>query len=273
MPIDNADKANRNQRTGTSHAFDVPYTNVELDTQLPNSTEMQLRIMSNKVVCSTCHNQHKGELPFGGTPRVRSTMQITALGSTGSVTSSGNYTGAEGRWYLVEITTAGPLGTARFRYSIDNGQSWVLTNVVTAATVNLIDGVTISFAAGNYNLGEQWELGAAWPFLRTTLDSGNNSSINKYCRDCHRSWVMTHSEVENYDGNYKSHPVGVGLNANNKNYDRTVPLDGNGADQGSGGADTNPTNDLQFDASNNVQCLTCHNVHFADSNTESVDFQ
>jgi len=35
--------------------------------------------------------------------------------------------------------------------------------------------------------------------------------------------------------------------------------------------DGNPSNDLAFDGSGNVQCLSCHGVHYADSNTLTVD--
>ena len=65
--------------------------------------------------------------------------------------------------------------------------------------------------------------------------------------------------------------MGVGLDTNAKGYDRATPLDGNGADQGAAGADSNPTNDLPLDGSGNVQCLSCHAVHYADSNTLTVD--
>ncbi len=56
------------------------------------------------------------------------------------------------------------------------------------------------------------------------------------------------------------------MNANARSYDLATPLDANGAVQGSGDADTNSHNDLLLDALGNVQCLTCHAVHFADSN-------
>ena len=84
---------------------------------------------------------------------------------------------------------------------------------------------------------------------------------------------MTHDSVggtRDYDGAMKSHPVGVTLNANGRGYDRGVPLDGNGGDQGVSG-DSNSTNDLKLDAGGRVQCLTCHGVHGADSNTQTVD--
>ena len=54
-------------------------------TQAPLDPEMLLRVMGGQVVCSTCHNQHKGEAPFGGDSRVSPAEQVTALGSTGVV--------------------------------------------------------------------------------------------------------------------------------------------------------------------------------------------
>lgn len=271
QPINNSDKAVPDSG-GTSHAFDVPAINAGADTQQPLDNEMLLRVMGGNIVCSTCHNQHSGDSVDGGTSRVRPTERITVLGSTGTVTSGGTFTGPEGVWYLIEITNAGTPGNAEFRYSKDNGTTWFPTQI-TGINVSLDSGVTVTFGAGNYVVGERWELAGAWPFLRAILDSGSNAAGDAYCRDCHRAWVMTHTDVESYDGNYKSHPVGIGLDANGRGYDRGVPLDGNGANQGSGGADTNPSNDLQLDASGNLQCLTCHGVHYADSNTQTVDVQ
>ncbi len=150
--------------------------------------------------------------------------------------------------------------------------------------VTLDSGVEVVFtgpAAGDFVVGEQWELFGTWPFLRATLDSGDINAVEKFCRDCHRSWVMTHDTdlvagggVETWDGNFKSHPVGVGLNANLRDYDRTQPLDGNGVAQSAGASpdvDSNASNDLALDSAGNVQCLTCHSVHYADSNTKTVD--
>jgi hypothetical protein len=72
-------------------------------------------------------------------------------------------------------------------------------------------------------------------------------------------------------GQWLSHPVGDFLNANGRGYDRAIPLDGNGAPQGSAGADGNHSNDYALDAENMVQCLSCHHIHYADSNTLTED--
>lgn len=278
LPITNSDKAVPGD-SGTSHAFDVAAVNPALDTQLPLDTEMQLRVMSGNVVCSTCHDQHRSVSSFGGTPRVGNAKQVTVQGSTGSLASGGIFSGPEGIWYLVEIVQGGNENNSRFCYSKDSGISWFPTGCDPPGTtspnltadganpVALDNGVTVSFGTGSYVAQERWEFAAAWPFLRAALGPGGSS----FCLDCHRSWDMDHTAVETWDGNPKSHPVGVGLNANLKGYDRTVPLDGNGSDQGGAGADANPTNDLQLFGTGDVQCLTCHGVHFVDSNTETVD--
>lgn len=254
--------------SGSSHAFDVPALNATLGTQLPLDTAMQLRVMGGNIVCSTCHNQHRSDSAMGGTPRVSPPKQLTALGSTGVVTSGGTWTGPESAWYLIEISSAGTQANARFRYSKDNGLSFFPEQSV-GTGVALDNGVTVSFGSGDYVLGERWEFSAAWKFLRAALDvAGSGSAI---CRDCHRAWDMDHTAVETWDGNFKSHPVGVALGASGSGFSRPVPLDGNGAEQGTGGADTNFSNDLTFDGNGHVQCLTCHGVHFIDSNTQTVD--
>jgi hypothetical protein len=73
--------------------------------------------------------------------------------------------------------------------------------------------------------------------------------------------------VRTYTGEFRSHPVGQALNANGRGYDRTVPLDANGAVQGSGSQDGLAANDLRLDATGLVQCTTCHAVHYAPSNS------
>ena len=273
LPINSSDAAVPGVG-GTSHAFDVAAVNSLLGAQEPVNPAMQLRVMGGNVVCSTCHNQHSADASFGGHPRVSSAKQVTALGSTGSLTAGGLFNGSTGVWFLVEIVTTGDQTSARFRYSKDNGTSWFPTPPATlgaGADVTLDSGVAVSFGAGSFAVGERWEFSASWPFLRAAIDSGANGVGDAYCRDCHRSWVMDHESVRTYDGNFKSHPVGVALDTNGMGYDRPVPLDGNGAPQGGVGVDNNPTNDLLLDNAGLVQCLTCHGVHYVDSNTLSVD--
>lgn len=269
LAVNSADSAVPGQ-SGSSHAFGVAATNASYGAQPPANVQMSLRVMNGNVVCSTCHDQHTATPATGGTPRVSPAKKITALGSTGVVTSGGTFTGASGFWYLVEIQTAGALGTARFRWSKDNGVSWMGSNLVTAATATPLDsGVTVAFSAGNYSLNERWELSGSYPFLRSALDSGDNTNGAKFCRDCHASWAMDHTAVQTWTGALRSHPVGVALNANGRGYDRALPLDANGAPQG-GAGDGNEANDLRLDSGGRVQCLSCHSSHFAPGNSAAV---
>jgi hypothetical protein len=298
LPISESTKALPGT-SGTSHAFDVAAVNATLGTQRPLDKERDLRVMDGNLVCSSCHNQHRAEASYGGRSRVGATVEVVTNAGAGTVSSGGTYAGSVGVWYLVEIAEQGSETTARFRYSKDRGVSWFPTGCelapgdtapcLTADGATPIDfdsgnGATLTFsgvAADDFRVGARWEFSASWPMLRrdmplnlapdALIDSGDNATGDNFCRDCHRSWVMTHTAVETWDGTYRSHPVGVALNANAQGYDRGVPLDGSGGDQGGAAADSNPTNDLVFDASGYVQCLSCHGVHYADSNTQTVD--
>jgi predicted CXXCH cytochrome family protein len=291
LPITNAQKATPGSG-GISHAFDVNATNPAAGALPPVDNEMLLRVMNDNVVCSTCHNQHKAEATHGGRSSIRSAENVVDGGGAGTVTSGGTFSGSAGLWYLIDIVTEGDDTSAEFRYSKDNGISWTPTgapyiNAGGGSPVELDNGVEVTFSGGAadaFRVGERWEFSAAWSFLRRTLplnhapgtliDAGTNTTGDAYCRDCHRSWVMTHTDVQTWDDTFKSHPVGVTLDANGQGYDRTTPLDGNGLPQNGGAStdvDGNPTNDLTVDAFGFVQCLSCHGVHYVDSNTLTVD--
>jgi predicted CXXCH cytochrome family protein len=276
LPISNSDIATPGT-SGSSHAFGVSTIHATFETQDPLNNEMLLRVMDGNVVCSTCHDQHAAKKEFGGTPRVSAAnkVQFATPPGSGSLTSGGTYTGDFGYWYLIEIDGQGSEADATFRWSKDNGTSWMATGVGAGGGVPVAlgaDGVEVTFsglAADAFKVGEQWEFYASWPFLRAKLDQGDITLGDKFCRDCHRSWVMTHDSVggtREYDGQQKSHPVGVALNANSRDYDRATPLDANGGEQGVSG-DGLSRNDLALDGSGFVQCLTCHGVHYADSNS------
>ncbi len=273
LPISLSEKANPHF-SGRHHSFDSNAINSQYGADLPQNNEMALRVMEGKVVCSTCHNQHSANASFRGKPRISQAKKIGGSGS-GNLTTQGTYSGASGLWYLIEIDTPGSQATATFRWSKDNGISWVqqYVNCGNGLPVSLDNGVQVLFSggAGAFQLGDRWEFYGAYPFLRVALDEGDNNSPDKLCRDCHREWTMDHNSVETYDGNQKSHPVGVSLNINGRNYDRTAPLDSNGNPQGSGMEDGVYSNNLILDSFEKIQCYTCHNVHYADSNSLTED--
>jgi predicted CXXCH cytochrome family protein len=262
--------------TGTSHAFGVSAIHSGYGTTRPADTEMDLRVMDDNIVCSTCHDQHAAEAIMGGTPKISAAQKVASFGGTGSVTSGGAFTGTNGIFYLVEIDSLTP---RQLLYSTNNGADWSgPVSFVDNVAVDLGDGVQVTVSPGVAEK-ERWEFYATYPFLRAKLvaDDGSGSAM---CLECHGAWDMDHTAVNNHGFGsgpggsdiYNSHPVGIALNANSGNYDRAVPLDGDGQPlTGGADADGNPSNDLKFDANGNIHCLTCHGVHHADSNTESVD--
>lgn len=95
------------------------------------------------------------------------------------------------------------------------------------------------------------------PFLR--LDN----SANALCLDCHRSRNMT--SVRTHTGSDLSHPVGVSIPVATEYHSPPLDVDGNPQP-----SDGNTTNDLVLN-SGTVVCTTCHGVHYADSNSGTVD--
>lgn len=90
----------------------------------------------------------------GGT-RVTSMSAVTAAG-TSPPTVSLSGTAVDWVQLVVQITSAGTRGTARFRYSLDGGRTWS-DPIATAATYVLDDtGLTLAFASGTYALDNSY---------------------------------------------------------------------------------------------------------------------
>ena len=254
-----------------SHTLATHHYNVTPDasrwgSQMPQNPEMANRIMDGVFVCSTCHDQHNADVANRGRVRLSTPELLTAFGSSGDVTAGGTYSGSGGSSYLLEITIA----DSHFRYSRDGGATWVGEADI-GTDVPLDSGLAVTFSGGTFALGERWRFTASFPFLRLPLDQGDNATGDRFCRECHSLWAQGYEDVEGPSSRWMSHPVGEGLNANGKGYDRAAPLDGDGSVQGVGGGDGNHSNDFNFDAEGLVQCMTCHGIHYADSNTLTED--
>ena len=218
---------------------------------------------------------------FGGTPRISAAKKIIDLGSGGTVTSGGTYIGTKGYWYWVEIVDdpPNPLGT-RFCWAKadDVGVTWapagcdppgtIGDSLDATGTVPLGDGVEITFA-GSYTVTERWEFYASWPFLRDEVNTAPDSGGNTFCINCHAAWQMadTGPPLNPWDGTVRSHPVGVTIPNGADDPYHSPPLDGNP------GGPANPSSDLELygASSDTVECLTCHGIHFVDSNTLTPD--
>ncbi len=282
--------------TGKHHRWAVSAVNTSAGAGIPSSAAMSTRLDSGNIMCSTCHNQHwtnnNGDLqPEPPYPAAADQTNDSGLaGPLSGVLYEPASVAPVPRGYLVDFTTGGGYSAAAYRVSYNQGITWwgftggvwvendPTSRVIPAdsATAQNLDNDSIANARfdvslNNFDPSDQYSFYISYPFVRLPLDSGDNATGNLFCRDCHSPWVMTHTDTATYDGSYKSHPVGVPLNANGKSYDRTAPLDANGAPQGGAGIDSNHTNDLTLDSGNLVQCMSCHAVHYADSNSVTED--
>ena len=297
LAMNDSDKAVRGSG-GMHHAWAALAVNTELNTQLPTDSQMRVRVKCStdpcpdeatraaegQIVCSTCHNQHNSLQTNGGTPRISAAKKVIDSGGSGTLASSGTYSGSTGYWYWVQIvdisggdkfcwaTVGDTAGTIWSPAGCDPaaGPPVLTPNLPATGTVALgADGVQVTFGGSGFVVGERWEFNASWPFLRDELNDigGTDSGGNIFCMNCHdpTAWQMIDAGTWN-GGSVKSHPIGVTLPVDNFH---AAPLESDG----SAGDDGNPTNDLTlFGASNDqVQCLTCHGIHFVDSNTNTVD--
>jgi predicted CXXCH cytochrome family protein len=108
-----------------------------------------------------------------------------------------------------------------------------------------------------------------------------NNSYNALCVACHYYRAMTYTRAKGGDSGYPangtnifSHPVGEIINS--AGYDYAAPLDVNGVSQTgsprySGDSDGNKTNNLILDPTSKVRCLSCHRIHYVDSNSLTND--
>ena len=250
-------------------------------------TEMGLRLPGGDLQCSTCHDQHDYSASAGGTQHVSSVSRL--VGTSGTVTLRQPPATAIPRGYLLQLTTGGDVGAATFRISHDgrtwlgwNGAAWasgVATGRPTGAPVSLDDpaGLDVDFV-GTFAVGDRYRFYVGQKFLRVP------NTDAALCTTCHVDRNQSWQNVEG-TGNHAgtgvavvpgatvfSHPIGVGLNANGRGYDRAPGgvLDADGQPQPSAG-DGNPSNDLRFSTSGNLTCLSCHAPHNADSNSLTVD--
>lgn len=90
-----------------------------------------------------------GSAPFSTTPLAAAVQAAEAAGDnqfTGTVASTGTYTGTENRTYAVRITAAGDLNTATCQISTDGGRTWNGTDLaMNGGSVALGDGVSLAF--------------------------------------------------------------------------------------------------------------------------------
>jgi predicted CXXCH cytochrome family protein len=275
-------------KSGQQHRWDALAATPAYGAKAPTDTEMLKRIRDGRIQCAACHDAHADVKAFDPTA-----MHVSIAAATNTAVTGGNATMG---MTLIAPTVGAPANngyrlqvefvqsTTQFRLAIshDRGANWLVrigtawspgalgtgsTLYSTGTSVTLDDAAVVVTFTGTPSLGQYWDFYISYAHLRA------NNVADAMCLQCHADRKQDHNFVEGVGATLGttifSHPVGVSLNINGKNYDRGNVLDASGVNQING--DGNPTNNLTLDGSGFVQCTTCHNVHNADSNSLTTD--
>ena len=97
---------------------------------------------------------------------------------SGTVATSGAYTGASNRSYLVEIVEGGSLAEATYRVSEDGGLTWGSTLSLAGGTIGVYDdahgsdlGVAATFDDGTFAAGDRFTIDAFVPTVQEAADA------------------------------------------------------------------------------------------------------
>jgi hypothetical protein len=296
--------------SGTSHSWSALASNRGATPPDPSSANTVTAALGHyldtggKLNCSTCHDVHNADT-FGGTVHASvawaTSIPTTAGSGAGTLQLTSAPAGARAAGYVLKISAPN-----QFKISHDRGTTWFGWSATSSSwaadstsgyaggkpftsgtAVALDDGVTMVTFTGSF-VSQVWAyFYVSYPFPR--------ASAPAMCLSCHQDRNQTYQNVEGssltlpslqpvlLSTTYLSHPVGQGLNENGRGYDRASNglLDADGTVQPSyaqasgqpypAGGDGNTTNDLVLDGSGHVNCLSCHHLHNADSNSLTVD--
>ena len=112
-----------------------------------------------------------------------STSTVRLLGGTNStVDFTGTYNGLDGvldpnGTFIVEITTGGAVGAAVFKWTDPAGNE--TTTVTSASSVTLSNGISATFAAATYVIGDKWSVGVdVFPYTGLQVTPGSVTVVN-----------------------------------------------------------------------------------------------
>lgn len=255
--------------SGTSHRWDasMPATSdpnnayglrasADLNNELLKTYLIQFE---DVVTCSVCHQQHE-QRSFTWDP-----FQETSGTATGGTTTTLVHTGAG--WGIDQW--AGYSVTVEYA-DLTQDRRWIRSNTVDTLTLNSNDPPFSQDVTGR-------------PY---TINGGSfqrvDNDLNQLCEDCHYYRVVpAQTDTRTWDGNKKSHPIVKDLTtevADPAQFVGAAPLENNGNAQATapryhenGTGDTNITNNIVLDSSARLRCLSCHGIHYTDSDSSTVD--
>lgn len=242
---------------------------------------------SNENLCISCHTSAAwaSEKPFNSADQAD---QSTQSGSSHRWDVRMAPVGDPG-YDAADYGPASPYGLRKPAADRTNPQPDEIQNInLNTMLVKFDYTISCSVCHGQHGQGpEPWDPGApsyggagtgkGRHFMRTA------NELNQLCEDCHYYRAQSYSRAKGEDGSYAadgvrkfSHPVGEALNS--QGYDRSAPLDYDGQPQtgaprygGNSAGDSNSTNNVALDKDGKVRCLSCHRMHYVDSNGGTQD--
>lgn len=116
----------------------------------------------------------------------------------GNVTSSGTYTGAVNKTYVVKIIAGGTLAAATYQISSDGGTTWGATQTDLSSPITLGDGIKMTFTPNTVNpaAGDSFTVNATAP--AANIDAASAATANKFNGTVTSSGIYTGTEDKTF---------------------------------------------------------------------------
>jgi len=233
------------------------------------------------VTCSTCHQQHSQALtpwdPLYGTPSNDPTVyRGTATGGTTTTIEDTSKGWTADQWANSLVVISGPTSSPNY-----NKERRVVGNTSNTLTVDPPFPQAVS-------AGETYSITSGRHYQR--MNNTEEATPNDMCIDCHyyrntnASSDPTSARYQAWTGNKRSHPVGLNLTTevnDSAQFVGSAPLEPSSAGwspqtgapryAGNGGTDNNTTNNIVLDSNSRVRCMSCHGIHYTDSDSSTED--
>lgn len=288
MGINNRDKVKQKFLSGLIVFFTL--TGISFAVDSPHSS-------ADNVDCNKCHTLHKA--PGSSLTSEASNENLclschkpTGLASAKSFTVTENssvfpgISGRQHRWDGVMPASSSPSNTYGLRAGSDLG------NTDLKVRLTVFNNVVVCSVCHNQHSQDAapWDPASSPAYTAGVTTNRHfmrtQNDLNQLCEDCHYyrtpgsvpAGGNSQTNVREWDGNIKSHPLVKNISTDVINTTQFVgtPLDANYSAQTTSpryhvDSDGNPTNNIVFDKNGKIRCLSCHGIHYTDSDAGTYD--
>lgn len=244
---------------------------------------------TQNVYCNSCHSIHKAS-GTGLTSNASNANLCLSCHVSGGTASTKRFDatmqaapgskGTSHRWDAAMPATSNPNNQYGLKAVADLTNSALKSKLGTYGNI-----ITCSVCHNQHGQATTpWDPNAPASGSGRHFQSTGND-LSQMCEECHayRKAATSGTDVTTYDGNKKSHPVVKNLTSDVTNPNQFVgaaplePIWINSQQTGSryhldpgGGSDIN-RNNLVVDSSGKTRCMSCHGIHYTDSDSVTTD--